>query len=169
MMETSRLLLRHFKGSDAKDVQELAGSEEMARTTLSIPHPYPDGAAEAWIERTRLSAEKGDIYAFAMVRKDDEKLIGCASLRVSRSHNHAELAYWVGYPFWGHGFATEAARRIVTFGFDELGLNRIFAAAMTKNPGSSKVMSKIGMKYEGTFPQHILKSGNYEDWYITEW
>lgn len=161
--ETNRLLLRQFNVFDAKDVQVLAGSEEVARTTLSIPYPYPDGAAEAWIERTRHSADTGDIYAFAMVKKEDEKLIGCVSLRISKSHNHAELAYWVGHPFLGQGFATEAALRIVKFGFDDLELNRVFAAAMTKNPGSYKVMSKIGMKYEGTFPQHILKSGSYED------
>ncbi|MBD0381922.1 GNAT family N-acetyltransferase [Paenibacillus sedimenti] len=80
------------------------------RRSLSIPRPYPDGAAEAWIERTRLSAEKGDIYALAIVKKDVEILIGCVSLRISKNHNHAELAYWVGQPFWGQGFATEAAQ-----------------------------------------------------------
>lgn len=160
---TNRLLLRLFEPSDAGVVQELAGEEEVARTTLSIPHPYPDGAAKAWIERTREASEKGDIYAFALVKKEDTALIGCVSLRVSKHHNHAELAYWVGKPFWGQGFATEAAQEIVKFGFDDLKLNRIFAAAMTNNPGSYKVMIKIGMKHEGTFPQHVMKWGEYQD------
>jgi ribosomal-protein-alanine N-acetyltransferase len=161
--DTNRLLLRLFEPSDANMVQLLAGNEEVARTTLSIPHPYPDGAAEGWIHATRLSADIGDNYAFAMVKRDDESLIGCMSLGVSKNYKHAELAYWVGQPFWGQGFATEAAHRIVQFGFENLELNRIFAAAMTKNPGSYKVMSKIGMKHEGTFPQHIMKWGSYED------
>ncbi|RED55068.1 acetyltransferase (GNAT) family protein [Cohnella lupini] len=85
------------------------------------------------------------------------------SLRVSKTDNEAELAYWIGHPFWGHGFATEAAQTIVQFGFVGLQLNRIYAAAMTKNPASYKVMSKVGMKLKDTIPTHILKSGIYED------
>ncbi|MDR6552609.1 GNAT family N-acetyltransferase [Paenibacillus qinlingensis] len=161
--ETHRLSLRLFKQSDAKMVQVLAGNVEVAGTTLSIPHPYPDGVAEAWIENTLRSLEKGDIYTFALVKKENDSLIGCMSLGVSKNHKRAELAYWIGQPFWGQGFATEAANRIVKFGFEELELNRIFAAAMTKNPGSYKVMNKIGMKEEGTFPQHVLKWGVHED------
>lgn len=65
--ETERLVLRLFQLTDAKSVQELAGHEEVARTTLSIPHPYPDGAAEAWIERTRCAAESDDIFSFAFL------------------------------------------------------------------------------------------------------
>jgi ribosomal-protein-alanine N-acetyltransferase len=161
--ETNRLFLRLFEQSDAKMVQVLAGNVEVAGTTLSIPHPYPDGSGEGWIEATRQSSEKGYSYTFAMVKKKDEALIGCMSLGVSKNHKLAELAYWIGQPFWGQGFATEAAHRIVKFGFEDLDLNRIFAAAMTKNPGSYKVMSKIGMKQEGTFPQHVMKWGSYED------
>jgi len=161
--QTNRLTLRLFEPSDALLVQALAGSEDVARTTLSIPHPYPDGAAEAWIERTRNASKNGDIYSFAMVKKEDEMLIGCVSLRVSKSENQAELAYWVGRPYWGQGYATEAAQKIVKFGFEGLGLNHISAAAMTKNPASYKVMQKIGMKPEDNFPKEILKSGIYED------
>ncbi|WP_284646315.1 GNAT family N-acetyltransferase [Paenibacillus silviterrae] len=161
--ETERLLLRLFELSDAKFVQVLAGDQDVASTTLSIPHPYPDGAAEGWIERTRQAAEKGDIFSFALLSKEDGKLIGCISLRLAKQFNHAELAYWVGKTFWGQGFATEAARRIIQFGFEDLELNRIYAAAMTRNPASYKIMSKIGMKHEGTFPQHIIKAGKYED------
>lgn len=161
--ETDRLLIRLFEQSDAKMIQVLAGDEKVARTTLSIPHPYPDGAAEKWIEATLKSVEKGDSYTFALVKKEDEELIGCMLLDVSKNHLRAELGYWLGHPYWGQGFATEAAKRMVAFGFENLGLNRIFAAAMTQNPGSCKVMKKIGMKYEGTFPQHVWKWGSFED------
>lgn len=58
-------------------------------------------------------------------------------------------------------FELSDSRRVQEF--DELGLNKIWAAAFTSNPASSKVMKKLGMKYEGTFPQHILKWDNYED------
>lgn len=162
-LETNRLILRLFESSDAKMVQTLAGNEEIANTTLGIPHPYPDGAAEAWIERIRNAYQKGEIFSFAMVQKENGMLIGCVTLRVSKSENHADLAYWVGRPFWGQGYATEAAQRIVKFGFEGLCLHRILAAAMTKNPASYKIMHKIGMKSENNFPKQVLKSGVYED------
>ncbi|GED71568.1 N-acetyltransferase [Brevibacillus reuszeri] len=162
-LETDRLVMRQFEQSDAKMVHGLAGSEEVARTTLSIPHPYPDGAAEKWIESTHYAAEQGESYTFAIVKKEAEELVGCMSLIVSKSHNRAELGYWFGHPFWGQGFATEAAWRIVAFGFEELGLNRIYAMAMTKNAASYQVMRKIGMQHEGTLSQHVLKWGSFED------
>ncbi|MFB5762434.1 GNAT family N-acetyltransferase [Paenibacillus medicaginis] len=161
--ETDRLLLRYFELSDASRVQDLAGNEEVARTTLSIPHPYPDGAAEQWIVNVRQFSEKGERYAFAMVKKEDGLLIGTVSIGISKRHNHAELGYWVGKPYWGQGYATEAARRILQFSFEELHLNRIFAAAIITNPGSYQVMRKIGMKEEGVFHQHIFTWGKYED------
>lgn len=162
-LETDRLLLRPFELFDAKQVQLLAGDKEVASTTLAIPHPYPDGAAEQWIEASRHAAENGDRYAFAIVRKEDDVLLGNLSIGIARHHKRAELAYWIGKPYWGQGYATEAARRIVQFGFKELELNRIHAAAMTRNPASYKVMINVGMKYEGTFPQHIMKWEQYED------
>lgn len=163
-LETERLSLRLFELADAPEVQRLAGAEEVARTTLSIPHPYPDRAAEAWIERTRQAYASGSIHAFAVVPKGATgALAGCVSLRVNDAHRHAELAYWIGRPFWGRGYATEAARAVLRYGFGELKLNRIFAAAMTANPASSRVMAKLGMKHEGTFPQHIRKEGSFAD------
>ncbi|WP_274649538.1 GNAT family N-acetyltransferase [Paenibacillus humicola] len=104
--ETTRLRLRFFEQSDAKMVQRLAGNEEVARTMLAIPYPYEDGIAEQWIEHIRQSSEKGDSYAFAMIKKEDDSLIGTMSMGVSKKHKRAELAYWVGRPFWGQGFAT---------------------------------------------------------------
>lgn len=77
--ETKRLFLRPFQLADAKHVQELAGNIEVAKTTLNIPHPYPDGAAEAWIERTHEAAARGEIFAFAMVKKDARTLVGSIS------------------------------------------------------------------------------------------
>lgn len=99
--EIARLLLRVFEPSDAKLVQQLAGNEEVARTTLAIPHPYPDNAAEQWIENVRQSSVKGDSYAFAMIIKDYGALIGNMSMGVFKKQKSAELAYWVGQPFCG--------------------------------------------------------------------
>ncbi|WP_018886521.1 GNAT family N-acetyltransferase [Paenibacillus massiliensis] len=162
-LNTERLTLRPFELADASKVQEFAGSIEVARTTLSIPYPYPEGGAERWIRACVDRADNGHDYPFAVIRKEDMQLIGCMSINIAPSHRRGELGYWLGRPFWGQGYATEAARRLVQFGFRELDLNKLCAAAMTKNPASANVMRKVGMTFEGEFKQHILKWDHFED------
>jgi len=163
MMETTRLKLRSFELADATRAQELAGDYEISRTTLHVPHPYPDGAAESWIQSLHEAAENGRAHGFAVTLKSDGSLLGVVSLGIAKEHQRAELAYWMGRPFWGQGYTTEAAGRMLEFGFNDLSLNRIFAFAFTDNPASTRVMEKIGMKYEGTLRQHVCTWGEYKD------
>ncbi|UQZ32483.1 GNAT family N-acetyltransferase [Paenibacillus sp. PK3_47] len=163
VLETDRLLLRAFELTDASSVQELAGDVEVARTTLSIPHPYSLEDAESWISFITGSSNEGQGYPFALVSKDSNLLIGCMSINVARPHQRGELAYWIGQPYWGKDYATEAARRLVRYGFEELDLNKIWAAAMSKNMASWSVMKKAGMYFEGEQKQHILKWDQFED------
>ncbi|WP_454193463.1 GNAT family N-acetyltransferase [Paenibacillus sp. Marseille-Q7038] len=160
---TERLILRPLQLADAPSIQKLAGEKEVASTTLSIPHPYPDGAAEAFIMATHDRYRKNLGSTFALVSKETSELLGCAGMHIVSDYNRAELAYWIGKPYWGSGYATEAVQRMMEYGFDELKLNRLWAAALTRNPASSAVMQKNGMKYEGTLVQHIKKWGEYED------
>jgi ribosomal-protein-alanine N-acetyltransferase len=161
--QTERLKLRPFVLSDAPNVQALCSDVEVARTTLLIPHPYPEDAAESWIITNQAAAHNGTRYTFAIELLNDGCLHGCISLNIDKQHSHAELAYWVGRAYWGNGYATEAAHRIFQFGFEMLKLQRIWAAAMTKNLASIRVMQHLSMQYEGTFRQHILKWNHYED------
>jgi ribosomal-protein-alanine N-acetyltransferase len=158
-LQTDRLLLRPFELTDAATVDTLAGDREIAKTTLNIPHPYPEGAAEAWIHRIHESMDNGTSFSLAVVRKADGALLGCSAIHLTPAHRKGELAYWVGRPYWGHGYATEAAGAVMHFGFTELQLNRIFAAYMTDNPASGKVMARLAMQYEGTFRHHVYKDG----------
>jgi len=103
-METARLKLRPFELGDASRVRELAGDYEIARTTLHVPHPYPEGAAEAWIQFLHETAEQGRACGFAVTRKIDEALLGVVSLGLAIEHQRAELAYWMGRPYWGQGY-----------------------------------------------------------------
>ncbi|WP_336605205.1 GNAT family N-acetyltransferase [Sulfoacidibacillus ferrooxidans] len=160
---SDNLILRPFELDDAQRVRELAGDYEIAKTTLNIPHPYPEGAAEAFINRSHEVAKEGTHYDFAIVRKHDNALVGAIALGITSRYKRAEMAYWTGSPYWGKGYMTEAASRLVKFGFEELDLNRIYAFAFTSNPASSKVMRKIGMNYEGTLVQHVLKWDQYYD------
>jgi RimJ/RimL family protein N-acetyltransferase len=159
VIETERLRLRPFQLEDAPEVQRLCGAREIAASTLNIPHPYPDGAAEEWIS----GHGKDGSVTFAIERKEDGALVGAVGLRMEADHARAELGYWVGVPYWGRGYATEAAGAAVRHGFEAKGLNRIYAFHFTNNPASGRVLQKIGMTHEGRRRAHTRKWGEYLD------
>jgi ribosomal-protein-alanine N-acetyltransferase len=163
ILETERLTLRPFQLSDAEQVEKLAGDKQVASTTLNVPHPYPEGGAEEWIATHESKYLEGKGVAYAITLKNSGELIGCISLAILVEHNQAELGYWVGVPYWNKGFCTEAGRTILEYGFKTMGLNRIHASYLIRNPASGRVMEKLGMLHEGTLRQHVLKWGVYED------
>ena len=158
-LRTERLVLRPFTLDDAPAVQQLAGAYEVALNTLMIPHPYPDGMAERWIGTHEKDYDEDRSVNFAV---DDGQLAGAIGL-VNHGHGIAEIGYWIGVPFWGRGYASEAARAVVRFGFEERGLHRIFAQHYTRNPQSGRVLQKAGMTYEGTLRHHLKKWDEYVD------
>lgn len=160
MLTTERLLLRAFTLDDAPALQRLVNSREVALNTLRIPFPYPDGEAERWISTH--DDTKGD-HVFAVTLRNTAEFIGCVGLHVKADHGHAELGYWIGVPYWGRGYATEAAAAVVRFGFETLPLNRIFANHFSRNAMSGRVLQKIGMRHEGTLRQHLKKWDEYVD------
>ena len=155
-------MLRPFDATDAAAVQRLAGDRQVASTTLTIPHPYEDGIAEAWIEPHAPRCAEKKALTLAVATEADG-LVGAIGLSLKLEHLRAEIGYWIGVPFWNHGYATEAAKALIEFGFDELGLNRIEAHHFTRNPASGRVMEKLGMTLEGVRRQHVLKSDELED------
>lgn len=160
IIETDRLILRPFDILDSKRVQELAGHRKIAKTTLNIPYPYKDGMAEMWISTHIDSFNKKNEITYAVVKKDTNELIGAISLlTINRIHRKAELGYWIGVPYWRNGYCSEAANAIIKFGFKNINLNRIFGLAFENNIPSWRVMEKIGMKYEGTRRQDVIKEG----------
>ena len=163
MIECERLRLRPFTLADAPDVARLAGDALVAETTLNIPHPYPPGAAEAWIGAHRAEWERGTALNLALERRDDGALVGAIGLGVEREHARAEIGYWIGVPYWGSGYATEATRALIAYAFDELGLNRVYAYHVTGNPASGRVMQKAGMQLEGELREHLRKGDEFRD------
>ncbi|NEP08821.1 MAG: GNAT family N-acetyltransferase [Symploca sp. SIO2C1] len=162
-LQTQRLILRPFTLTDAPLVQRLAGAREIAAMTLSIPHPYEDGMAQEWIKTHPAAFNEGISVNFAIVLRDSEVLCGSTGLGIDAENANAELGYWIGVPYWGKGYCTEAAKAVVGYGFEVIGLHRIHGAYFPQNPASGRVMQKIGMSYEGCRRQHILKWGNFED------
>ncbi|RXI96143.1 N-acetyltransferase [Anaerobacillus alkaliphilus] len=162
-LETKRLLLRPLQREDAEIVEEYASDYEIAKTTLNIPHPYPKGSALDYIDSVLAAAKNGRQHVFAITEKNSGSLLGTIALGIAEEHSRGELAYWVGKPHWGKGYGTEAARRLMQYGFETLQLRKIFAASFTDNPGSWRIMEKIGLKYEGTLKQHVSRLGNHHD------
>ena len=162
VLETRRLVLRPFNLSDAQTVQKLAGDRDVASTTKNIPYPYEDGMAEGWISTHQESYEQGKGVTYAITLKD-ETLVGAISLMSIIKEHQAELGYWIGKPYWNQGYCTEAGREMLRYGFVDLGLNRIHASYLSRNPPSGRVMEKLGMTHEGTRRQHVLKWGVFED------
>ena len=79
VLETERLRLRPFTATDAAAVRHLAGAPEVAATTLNIPFPYPEGAAEAWIAGQATAAAEGRTFAWAIVRRTDDEVLGAVT------------------------------------------------------------------------------------------
>jgi ribosomal-protein-alanine N-acetyltransferase len=159
ILRTRRLVLRPFTLADAPRVQQLAAAREVALNTLSIPHPYPDGAAEDWISSHEAKFEQGHIN-FAI---DDGLLVGAIGLVTKREDDVAEIGYWIGLPYWGRGYASEAAEAVVRYGFEDQNLNKIYAAHFTRNPASGRVLQRLGMRHEGTLRQQNKKWDEYVD------
>jgi RimJ/RimL family protein N-acetyltransferase len=162
-LETERLILRRLELSDAPLVYQYMQDREIAFNTLLIPYPYPEGGAEEWINGTHKAAQKGDDFSFAVTRKADGLFMGACGLHRVPEHQRAELGYWLGKPHRGQGYTSEAARRLIAFGFEAMGLNRVHAGYFTRNPASRRVMEKAGMTHEGIYRQHVLKWGEFVD------
>jgi RimJ/RimL family protein N-acetyltransferase len=162
-LRTERLVLRPFEVADAPDVQRLAGAWEIADTTLSIPHPYPDGAATEWIRTHEAAWERGTSVKYAITLRSPVTLIGAIGLDIAGHSSWGELGYWVAVSHWNRGYCTEAARAILTFGFGELRLHRIQARHLTRNPASGRVLQKIGMRLEGVLREAVRKWDRFED------
>jgi 8-oxo-dGTP diphosphatase len=154
-LETARLILRSLRRDDAPEIQRLAGEWEVARYTANIPHPYADGLAEAWIASHRDDFE----IVFAIERRADGAFIGCIGLEPDTTAHEAEFGYWIGKPYWGAGYATEALRALVEHAFSAFDIDRARAAAMPENRASIRVQEKVGFQYVGVKRQRAPARG----------
>jgi dipeptidase E len=96
-------------------------------------------------------------YRWTIVRKEDNKILGCIYLNIhDEKARTAGIDYWIREDAWGNGYTTEASRKILNFAFDTLNINRIESCGGKDNPGTYKVMEKIGLKYEGERKEGIF-------------
>ena len=146
VIETRRLVLRPYEVRDVVAIETLANNWNVASKLGRMPYPYERGMAAMFMADHEEKRTARLAFPFAMIRKDT--FIGGIGLDLER-YEDWELDYWLGEPYWGQGYATEAALAVVGFGFETLGLERMVAGHFADNPASGRVLAKLGFRYTG--------------------
>ena len=161
-LESDRLRLRPFTLQDEAEVFALACDPEVARFVRFEAHRTP-AETRQFLELVQQHYSRGDPFALAIVRRADERLIGsCGFVSLDGERRSAEIGYWLGKPYWGQGYAAEAARALVRFAFEQMGLERVEAKCFPDNRAGQRVIEKLGMKFEGTDRSETIK-GEYPE------
>jgi RimJ/RimL family protein N-acetyltransferase len=143
VLETKRLSLRAPRLEDAKTVAALANDRRIAENTARIPHPYQTSDAEVFIS----GANKTGGEATFLITLRDETVIGACG--IVTQDRMPELGYWLGVPYWGKGYATEALHAAIDYGFTDLGHEALQAGSRVTNPASRRVLEKCGFQWTG--------------------
>jgi RimJ/RimL family protein N-acetyltransferase len=154
VLATERLLLRPPHEEDVPDLVELANNRRIAEMLGRMPHPYGEPQARSFIANSRLP-RAGCVYAIMV--SDSGAFIGCAGLDATREG--LELGYWIGEPYWGRGFATEAAHAVVDIGFRATAIEALHASCRVVNGASRRVIHKCGFQYAGQGMLYSLAAG----------
>src|SRR5215467_4295041 len=139
LIQTERLVLRSPRTEDAKTIAVLVNDRRIAENTLRIPHPY--GIADAQHFITGANAGAGETV-FLIVRRDATVLRACGLAKCAAES--AELGYWLAFAFWGNGYATEAARAVISYACADLGYEPLPAGARVLHPAPRRVLEKCG-------------------------
>jgi len=146
VITTEQLSLRPFRIEDAQRVSKHAGRPAIARMVQNVPCPYPQLAVEGWIMLHDSLRRRSQAFPFA-VATDDDGLVGAAGLH--RTRGGWILGYWIGEPWQGRGYASEAAGALRDFAAGQLNLAVIGAEWFADNPASGRVLEKAGFTPTG--------------------
>ncbi len=166
-LKTERLTLRPFQPEDAAGLHRLINNFDIAKMLELVRFPYHRELADEWIAATNKNLAAGTACQLAITGQEgaDEVLVGGVGITIDRASRTGRLGYWVGQKYWGHGVATEAARRLVSWGFANLEIDRITAGVATDNPASAAVLRRIGFRQAGDGNQHFAsRSADVPTW-----
>ncbi len=150
-LKTDRLRLRPFQEGDAHRIAMLMDNWNVAQWLAVVPWPYTLEDADEFLERQRTKDDPG----FNLALDNGAGLIGVMGIHAPNPEwgiedsSTLELGYWLGEPYWGQGYASEAGRTALTHAFEVLGAKRIVAGAITENAGSRKILEKLGFDETG--------------------
>ena len=160
-LETGRLVLRTFAPNDADSLHSLINDWRVCRTLAHVAYPYGRDQADAWISETATQLREGTgcHVAITGVEAGREMLVGGVGLRLDRAAREGRLGYWVGWQFWGHGVATEAAGRLARWAMANMEIDRLTATVAIDNPSSIAVLRRIGFRPAGEAMQDFAGRG----------
>lgn len=162
ILEAERITLRPLTRADAEPLFAVYSDPEVMRYWNTPPHPS--------VQRTRemlgaLEQEFADRSAlqWGVERTSDGELLGCVTLMPAARQPRAEIGYILGREHWGNGYAGEAQRTAIEFGFSELGLHRIEADVDPGNAASLRSLERLGFVREGVLRERWIVSGEPSD------
>lgn len=146
-----RFVLRPVRKSDAGLIAHHAADRRVAEATQNIPHPFPPGAAEAFVARAMTEGRPGSVWVLDGALTGLSELLGVISLKPMEvkagQGGQSEVAYWVAPAFWNSGLASEAVRALINA--NPLQDRTYFAEVFQDNPGSARVLTNQGFQYLG--------------------
>ncbi len=161
---TERLFIRDYRRSDLEEFLRVVRQEEIYATTYGIPRNYTRRRGKWWLKIIRQNKLFGTSLEYAVFLRDSGVYIGNVGLiNIAREHLRGDISYYIDRDCMNRGYATEAAQAMLQYGFEELGFHKISGVCMSRNPASRRVMEKLGMRYEGTLRDDLLKDGVYCD------
>lgn len=151
-LRTARLLLRPPERQDARTVAKLCDNPKVALQTARMPYPYGERDAETWIAHTRKASSDAEV-SLLLTRLETGEILGATGFGALEG-NEREIGYWIGEPYWGQGFATEAVQAVIDYAFATDGLPRLTGRCRVGNPASRRVLEKCGFQYQGAGMVH---------------
>lgn len=162
-LETDRLILRKMTMEDQRDLFEYASDPELTKYTLWDYHRTLENSIY-YLQLILEQYENEQVSNWAIVLKSNKKMIGtCGFVYWAPEHHRAEVGYALSRKYWNRGIMSEAIQELISFGFDNMDLNRIEARCNTGNIGSERIMQKSGMTFEGIIREQLLIKGQFED------
>ena len=142
---TERLILRQLTMDDAPAFSKWAGDKDIARMTGSFPHPFPLLSAEFKVMHLLSQKRRSLAYPYA-ITIDGGELMGIVDLFRHSPNAALEIGYWLGKPYWGHGYVTEASQALIAEAQKSLDVTSLLGGVFSDNPASQRILEKLGFK-----------------------
>jgi len=165
-LETDRLILRQFRDEDAEFILNFRGNPDVARYQLWEPYSTEDVADFLSNYKNILPGTPDTWCGFAIELKEKNIVIGDCALKVFDDERQGEIGFNVSPEYQGKGYAYEAVKMIIDFGFNKLNLHRIISIMDTENLGAIKLSQKLGMRKEAHFIKDVWFKGQWSDEYL---